>query len=209
MSETDYYGIGIDLGTTNSCIAVFKNGGIEIIPNKNGEKTTPSLIIIKENGEILLGEETYDFLINNYNKDIFELKYYSKNNNINYQNGKEIYKLPLKINIFNLKDFPEININININGKIINYKNFELYSLIIKKLISNAENYLNRKITKIIVNCSAYSYDIQKNFIKKANELLGVGILEIMPAYKAALLAYQFNKVIQIDKNKKKKYISF
>ena len=78
----DEYAIGLDLGTTFSCIGVYRNGGVEIIPNSIGEKTTPSTVIFKDN-EILVGEDTTDVLVKYYDNCLYEVKrliglYFSK-----------------------------------------------------------------------------------------------------------------------------------
>ena len=70
----DEYAIGLDLGTTFSCIGVYRNGWVEIIPNRNGEKITPSVVIISNDEKILVGEETTDFLVQNYDSCIYEVK---------------------------------------------------------------------------------------------------------------------------------------
>ena len=70
----DEYAIGLDLGTTFSCIGVYRNGKVEIIPNKKDEKTTPSIVIIGNNLDILVGEDTEDSLVKNYDSCIYEIK---------------------------------------------------------------------------------------------------------------------------------------
>ena len=92
----DDYAIGLDLGTTFSCIGVYKNGGVEIIPNSVGEKITPSIVIFKDN-EILVGEDTTDVLVKYYDNCLYEVKRligldFSQKN---YQ--EEIEKLPFKV----------------------------------------------------------------------------------------------------------------
>ena len=70
----DEYAIGLDLGTTFTCIGVYRNGWVEIIPNRNGEKLTPSVVIIIDDKNVLVGEETTNFLVKNYDSCIYEVK---------------------------------------------------------------------------------------------------------------------------------------
>ena len=127
----DEYAIGLDLGTTFSCIGVYRNGGVEIIPNRNGEKITPSIVIFTNDSGILVGEDTTDFLVKNYESCIYEIKRligrqfsYSK-----FQEEKQ--KLPFKIVHSNKGDYPEVEININ--GEKKTYSPVEISSFIIKK----------------------------------------------------------------------------
>ena len=200
MNEFDYYGIGLELCSSNSILSVYKNGGVEIIPNKYGEKSTPSLIVFTQDGECILGEEANYFLIQNYHKTINELEYSES-----YNNENNISELPLKINIKDLHYFKKINININ--GMIKTYTNIELYSFFIKKMISIGENYLNQKITKLVIGCSIYYYENQNVLIENACELLKLDLLEIIPAYKSAVLAYQNINII--NKNQSKNILIF
>lgn len=75
MSELqEGYALGLDLGTTYSCIGVYRNGGVEIIPNRNGERTTPSIVTIVDGNTILKGEETLEYLVKNYDSSIYAIK---------------------------------------------------------------------------------------------------------------------------------------
>ena len=115
----DEYAIGLDLGTTFSCIGVYRNGGVEIIPNRNGEKTTPSIVIITNEGKILVGEETTDYLVKNYDSCIYEVKRLIGREFSDENLQKEKEKLPFKI-IKSIKgDFPEIEVEIKGEKKII------------------------------------------------------------------------------------------
>ena len=70
----DEYAIGLDLGTTFSCIGVYRNGGVEIIPNRNGDRTTPSIVTILNQNKILKGEETLEYLVKDYDSSIYAIK---------------------------------------------------------------------------------------------------------------------------------------
>ena len=129
------YAIGLDLGTTFSCIGVYRNGGVEIIPNSIGEKTTPSIVIFLEN-KILVGEETTNFLVQNYDTCIYEIKRLigRKFSDDNLQ--EEIKKLPFNIIPANNGS---LEVEININGTKKKYSPKQISALIIRKMVTNAE----------------------------------------------------------------------
>ena len=186
----DEYAIGLDLGTTFSCIGVYRNGGVEIIPNRNGEKTTPSIVIITNEGKILVGEETTDYLVKNYDSCIYEVKRLIGREFSDENLQKEKEKLPFKI-IKSIKgDFPEIEVEIK--GEKKNYTPVEILSLIIKKMVKNAEKYLNKNVTKLVITVPAYFNNSQKELTKQAAELIHLKVLRIINEPIAAALSYGF-----------------
>ena len=188
----DEYAIGLDFGTTFSCIGVYRNGTVEIIPNKNGDKTTPSVVIISNDNKILVGEETIDFLVKNYDSCIYEVKRLI-GRQINEEQKIELQKrFPFQIITSNEYNFPEIQISKN--GKNIIYSPLEISSFIIKKMVSNAERYLNKKITKLVITVPAYFNDSQRKLTKQAAEAAGLKVLRIINEPTAAALAYGFDK---------------
>ena len=203
----DEYAIGLDLGTTFSCIGVYRNGGIEIIPNANGEKTTPSIVIItndpnkKEELKILVGEETTDFLVKNYDSCIYEIKRLIGRKYKEVK--KEIEKLPFKIIKANDEDSTEIEIKLN--GITKKYSPVEISSFIIKKMVKNAENYLNKRITKLVITVPAYFNDSQRKLTKQAAELIGLKVIRVINEPTAAALCYGF----ELDKNTNQKILVF
>ena len=192
------YAIGLDLGTTFSCIGVYRNGGVEIIPNRNGEKTTPSIVIINDSN-ILVGEETTEFLVKYYDSCIYEIKRLIGRKFSDKELQKEIKKLPFKIIEANKGDIPEVEIKLN--GKTITYNPVQISSFIIKKMVSNAEKYINKKITKLVITVPAYFNDAQRNLTKQAAELLGLKVIRIINEPTAAALSYKFDKKENINKN--------
>ena len=133
----DEYSIGLDLGTTFSCIGVYRNGWVEIIPNKNGEKITPSVVIISNDDKILVGEDTTDFLVKNYDSCIYEVKRLI-GREIDEEELKQLqerlsFKIikPHKKTLDKKGNFPEIEITNN--GKTKTYTPVEISSAIIKK----------------------------------------------------------------------------
>ena len=188
----DEYAIGLDLGTTFSCIGVYRNGGVEIIPNIIGEKITPSVVIITKNSKILVGEETNDFLVKNYDNCIYEVKRFIGREIDEEERKKLQEKFPFKIVTSNKGNFPEIKIKGK--WKEITYSPVEISSYIIKKMIFNAEKYLNKAITKLVITVPAYFSDSQRALTRQAAEALGLKVLRIINEPTAAALAYGFDE---------------
>ena len=188
----DDYPIGLDLGTTYSCIGVYRNGKVEIIPNGKGEKLTPSIVIIDINSNILVGEDTTDFLVKNYDSCIFEIKRLIGRKFSDKEVKDEIEKLPFKIIKSNVDDSPMIEI---ISNEIpMTYSPVEISSFIIKKMVKNAEKYLNKRISKLVITVPAYFNDSQRKLTKQAAELAGLKVLRVINEPTAAALAYGFDK---------------
>ena len=186
------YAIGLDLGTTFSCIGVYRNRKVEIIPNKKDEKTTPSIVIIGNNLDILVGEDTEENLVKNYDSCIYEIKRLIGRKFSDKEVKKEMEKLPFKIIKSNDDDSPMIEI-IN-NGIPITYNPVEISSFIIKKMVQTAEKYLNKKISKLVITVPAYFNDSQRKLTKQAAELVGLNVLRVINEPTAAALAYGFDK---------------
>ena len=115
----DDYAIGLDLGTTFSCIGVYRNGGVEIIPNSIGEKTTPSIVIFKDN-EILVGEDTTDVLVKYYDNCLYEVKRLIGLDFSKKEYKKEIVKLPFKVNL-PTNENEQANIEVIVNNEKKNF----------------------------------------------------------------------------------------
>ena len=199
----DEYAIGLDLGTTFSCIGVYRNGGVEIIPNRNGETITPSIVIFTNDSKILVGEETTDFLVKNYDSCIYEIKRLigREFSDIKFKEEKE--KLPFKIVCSNQGNYPEVEVQVD--GKTKKYSPVEISSFIIKKMKENAEKYLNKKINNIIITVPAYFNNSQRKLTKQAAELVGLKVLRVINEPTAAALAYGFDK----KENTKEKILIF
>ena len=187
----DDFAIGLDLGTTFSCIGVYRKGGVEIIPNSNGEKITPSVVVFKGE-DILIGEDTTDYLVKDSKNCIYEVKRligidFTKEE----ESKKEIKKLPFKV-VNNKKH--TLDIEVERKGKKVPFSPTEISSLIIKKMIYNAEKYLNKKIKKLVITVPAYFKEPQKELTRQAAELLGLEVIRIINEPTAAALAYGFTK---------------
>ena len=193
----DEYAIGLDLGTTFSCIGVYRNGGVEIIPNSKGEKTTPSIVIFTKDLNIKVGEETTDFLVENYESCIYEIKRIIGREFDDKEFQEKIKKLPFKIVKSNTGKTPEVQVETNSGTKT--YNAIVISSFIIKHMIQNAEKYLNRKITKLVITVPAYFNNSQRNSTKQAAELLGLKVLRVINEPAATALTYGFNKKQDIN----------
>jgi molecular chaperone DnaK (HSP70) len=195
--EEDELAIGLDLGTTLSCIGVYKNGTVEIIKNKKGEPITPSVVIINDSN-ILVGEDTTDFLVKYYDTCIYEIKRLIGKKISEKSVQKDIEKLPFKI-VKSNDDTPMIEINSH--GIPIKYSPVEISSFVIKKMINNAEKQLNKKINKLVITVPAYFSDSQRKLTKQAAELVGLKVLRVINEPTAAALAYCYNETLENNKN--------
>ena len=187
----DDYAIGLDLGTTYSCIGVYRKGGVEIIPNSMGERITPSVVIFNGD-EILVGEDTTDILVKHYDNCIYEVKRLIGLDITNKKYEEEIKKLPFKVVKSNKKKCADIEVTIK--GEKKNLSPVEISSLIIKKMVQNAENYLNKKIKKLVITVPAYFNEDQKKMTQQAAEMLNLQVIKIINEPTSAALAYGFTE---------------
>ena len=151
----DDYAIGLDLGTTFSCIGVYRNGGVEIIPNSIGEKITPSVVVFEGN-EILVGEDTTDILVKSYSNCIYEVK---RLIGIDFTKEKDKFEqLPFKVIKSDKNNSANIEVEVEVNGKKEKkiFTPVEISSLIIKKMVHNAEKYMNKKVKKLVITVPSY-----------------------------------------------------
>ena len=191
------YACGLDIGTTFSCIGVFKNGGIEIIPNKIGETTTPSIITVIDKNNILKGEETMENLVKDYDSTIYAIKRFIGRDFNDKNIQEDIIKENFPYKIVQDEKNKNLIVEINKNNQIIRLTLEEITSLIIQKMIENAENYLEKKINKLVITVPANFNDAQRNCTKQAANIAGVEVLRIINEPTAAALAYGLQ-----DKNK-------
>ena len=199
------YAIGLDLGNTYSCIGVYRNGGVEIIPNRNGDKTTPSIVTIINKYIILTGEDTLDNLVKDYDSSIYAIKRFigRKYEEIKNEISKE--NLPFEIVPDRKGKYPLVLIYKN-NQKI-EFTLEEISSFIIRKMVKNAEIFLNKKVNKLVITVPAYFNDAQRNCTKLAAQLAGVEVLRIINEPTAAALAYGLETVNKDTPNDKEKKI--
>ncbi|EKE83177.1 chaperone protein DnaK [Helicobacter pylori R030b] len=178
--------IGIDLGTTNSAMAVYEGNEAKIIANKEGKNTTPSIVAFTDKGEILVGESAKRQAVTNPEKTIYSIKRIM-GLMFNEDKAKEAEKrLPYKI----------VDRNgacaIEISGKI--YTPQEISAKILMKLKEDAESYLGESVTEAVITVPAYFNDSQRKATKEAGTIAGLNILRIINEPTSAALAYGLDK---------------
>ena len=200
--------IGIDFGTTYSCIGTWTNGGVTIIPNSIGERTTPSVVIFDNKNEIYVGEETLNHLSKKNSVKIYEIKRLIGKK---YDDIKDLLNyFPFKVEKERNGDYPIIKLAFD-NGETAEYSPESIVGLIINKLISNAEIFLNHKINDVVISVPADFSNNQRQAIKLAVESIsGIKVLQIINEPSSAALASGFlsinkiKKVILLDYDNKK-----
>ena len=187
------YHVGIDYGTSNSCVGIYMNGTVQIAPNKIGERITPSIVCFTEDnkGKALVGEENLNQKLDYYKNTIYEVKRFI---GLNYEEFiEEDYGRNLNYEIVNQDGIPKIKVNLN--GSDMYYSAEEISSLIIKKMVQCAEDFIAEtepgiKLTKAIITVPAHFRDDQKNAVKNAAKLAGIDVPRIINEPTAAALAY-------------------
>ena len=181
--------IGIDLGTTNSCVAIMEagNGDPKIITNAEGGRTTPSMVAISSNGERLVGQIAKRQAITNPENTVFGVKRLigRKYDSVEIQN--DIRVLPYKI-----EKAPNGDVLINLHGK--RYSPAEISSFILANIKKTAEAYLGEKVTDAVITVPAYFNDSQRQATKDAGKIAGLNVLRIINEPTAASLAYGLDK---------------
>ena len=179
--------IGIDLGTTNSCVAIMEGGEPIVIANAEGSRITPSVVAITEGGERLVGQIAKRQAITNPENTIFSIKRLigRKYNSEVVQDA--IKKLPYKIT-----EAPNGDEQVVIRGK--NYSPSEVSAMILQKMKQTAEDYLGEKVTEAVITVPAYFNDSQRQATKDAGRIAGLTVLRIINEPTAASLAYGLDK---------------
>ena len=193
---------GLDIGMTFCCFGVFKNGGVEIIPNKEGERTTRSIITILDENSILRGEETMEYLVKNYDSTIYNIKRYIGKDLNNEKIKEELKKENFPFKIISNKENNSSLIEVNKNNKIIQFTFEEISSFIIGKMIESAEEYLKKKVKKLVITVPANFNDAQRNCTKQAAILAGVEVIRIINEPTAAAIAYGLHENSEEINNK-------
>ncbi len=179
--------IGIDLGTTNSVVAVVVGGEPVVIPNQEGQRTTPSVVAFTDKGERLVGQVAKRQAITNPENTIFSIKRLMgrKYNSPEVQEAKK--RLPYKI-----VEAPNGDAHVEIQGK--RYSPPEISAMILQKLKQAAEDYLGEPVTEAVITVPAYFDDSQRQATKDAGRIAGLNVLRIINEPTAAALAYGLDK---------------
>lgn len=187
--------IGIDLGTTNSCVSVMEGNEPVVIPNAEGKRTTPSMIAFVEGGEIKVGDPAKRQAVTNPNKTIYSIKRFMGNKFS--ESKKEADRVPYKV-VKGDNDTPRVDID----GRL--YTSQELSAMILQKMKKTAEDYLGQDVTRAVITVPAYFNDSQRQATKEAGEIAGLTVERIINEPTAASLAYGLDK-----KDKDQKIVVF
>jgi molecular chaperone DnaK len=183
--------IGIDLGTTNSCVSVMEGNESVVIPNAEGKRTTPSVIAFVEGGEIKVGDPAKRQAVTNPTKTVASIKRFMGNKFS--ECAKEISRTPYSV-VKGDNDTPRVDID----GRL--YSPQELSAMILQKMKKTAEDYLGHEVTRAVVTVPAYFNDAQRQATKEAGEIAGLKVERIINEPTAAALAYGLDKA---DEDKK------
>ncbi|RLC29445.1 MAG: molecular chaperone DnaK [Deltaproteobacteria bacterium] len=179
--------IGIDLGTTNSCVAVMEGGDPVVIANAEGGRTTPSMVAFTDSGERLVGQTAKRQAVTNPENTVFGVKRLIGRKYDSAEVQKDINVLPYKIVKASNGDA-----HVSIRGK--EYSPAEISSMILQKMKETAEEYLGEKVTEAVVTVPAYFNDSQRQATKDAGRIAGLNVERIINEPTAASLAYGLDK---------------
>ncbi|WP_308991999.1 molecular chaperone DnaK [Mariniflexile litorale] len=177
--------IGIDLGTTNSCVSVMEGNEPVVIPNAEGKRTTPSVIAFVEGGEIKVGDPAKRQAVTNPTKTVYSIKRFMGNKYS--ESKKEAERVPYKV-VKGDNDTPRVDID----GRL--YTPQELSAMILQKMKKTAEDYLGTTVTEAVITVPAYFNDSQRQATKEAGEIAGLKVRRIINEPTAAALAYGLDK---------------
>ena len=176
--------IGIDLGTTNSCVAVFEGNEPVVIANSEGKRTTPSVVGFVDNGERKIGDPAKRQAITNPKNTVYSIKRFMGENW--QQTEKEIARVPYSV--VNEGGYPRVDIN----GR--KYTPQEISAMVLQKMKKTAEDYLGQEVTEAVITVPAYFSDSQRQATKEAGQIAGLNVKRIVNEPTAAALAYGVDK---------------
>ncbi|MBI4798654.1 MAG: molecular chaperone DnaK, partial [Desulfarculus sp.] len=179
--------IGIDLGTTNSCVAIMEGGEPTVLTNQEGSRTTPSVVAITDSGERLVGQVAKRQAITNPTQTVFAVKRLIGRKYASKEVQDDIKILPYKIAQASNGDA-----HLTIQGK--DYSPAEVSSMVLVKMKQTAEDYLGEKISDAVITVPAYFNDSQRQATKDAGKIAGLNVLRIINEPTAAALAYGLDK---------------
>jgi molecular chaperone DnaK len=179
--------IGIDLGTTNCCVAVLEGGAVQIVPNKEGGRTTPSVVGFTDKGERLVGQIAKRQAVTNAANTVYAVKRLigRKFNSVELQRMRET-------SAFELVDSPNGDARVRVQGR--SYSPPELSGIVLQRLKAAAEDFLGEPVTDAIITVPAYFDDTQRQATKDAGKIAGLKVERIINEPTAAALAYGFGR---------------
>ncbi|MGA9119889.1 MAG: molecular chaperone DnaK [Bacteroidota bacterium] len=177
--------IGIDLGTTNSCVAVMEGNDPAVIPNSEGVRTTPSVVAFAKNGERLVGQAAKRQAVTNSQNTVFSIKRFMGRfyNEVNEE---------MKLVPYTVVQGENNTARVDVGGRI--YSPPEISAMILQKMKQTAEDYLGQKVTEAVITVPAYFNDAQRQATKEAGEIAGLNVRRIINEPTAAALAYGLDK---------------
>ncbi len=177
--------IGIDLGTTNSCVSVMEGNEPVVIANSEGKRTTPSIVAFIDGGERKVGDPAKRQAITNPQKTIFSIKRFMGETYAEV--SKEIGRMPYKV-VKGDNNTPRVDID----GRL--YTPQEISAMVLQKMKKTAEDYLGSEVTDAVITVPAYFSDAQRQATKEAGEIAGLNVKRIVNEPTAAALAYGLDK---------------
>ncbi|MBO7548107.1 MAG: Hsp70 family protein, partial [Bacteroidales bacterium] len=177
--------IGIDLGTTNSCVSVMEGNQPTVIINEEGTRTTPSVVAFTDGGERKVGNAAKRQAITNPKNTVFSIKRFM--GETFDQVGKEVERMPYRV-VRGDNNTPRVDIN----GRL--YTPQEISAIILQKMKKIAEDYLRQDVTEAVITVPAYFSDSQRQATKEAGKIAGLDVKRIINEPSAAALAYGLDK---------------
>lgn len=178
--------IGIDLGTTYSCVGIFKDGDVEIIPNEQGNSITPSYVAFNVNGERLIGDSALNQLTSNPTNTIFDVKRFIGRNWNDPFFTKDVHYYPYNVTGKNDK----VYIQVLVGEEVREFAPEEISAMVLGKMKELAESYLKRKVTKAVITVPASFNKAQRQATKDAGKIAGLDVKRILNEPTASAMAY-------------------
>ena len=188
--------IGIDLGTTYSAVGIYKNGSVEIVPNENGNRTTPSYVSFSNN-ERLIGDSAKSGAVRNYKNTVYDAKRLIGRSFTDAKLVEDIKQLTFKV--VNDNNQPKIKVKYNDEDKL--FRPEEISSMILSNMKEIAESYLGTEVKNAVITVPAYFNDNQRQATKNAGSIAGLNVLRIINEPTAAAIAYGLNDESDEEKN--------
>ena len=179
--------IGIDLGTTNSCVAIMEAGEPTVIPSQEGGRIVPSVVAVSKTGERMVGQVAKRQAVTNPENTIFSIKRF-----MGRKFNEATVKADLKLVPFKLSEAPNGDVQVKMGDR--EYSPSEVSAMILQKMKADAEAYLGEKVTEAVITVPAYFSDSQRQATKDAGKVAGLEVLRIVNEPTAASLAYGLDK---------------
>ncbi|KJR98407.1 MAG: molecular chaperone DnaK [Desulfobulbaceae bacterium BRH_c16a] len=179
--------IGIDLGTTNSCVAIMEGGEPKVITNTEGNRTTPSVVAFNDSDERLVGQVAKRQAVTNPTRTLYAIKRL-----IGRKFSDQEVKRSIDISPFKIVEGTHGSVSVDVNGKV--YRPAEISAMVLTKMKQTAEEYLGEEVTDAVVTVPAYFNDSQRQATKDAGKIAGLNVLRIINEPTAASLAYGLDK---------------